>query len=147
LAVKTKEVEDVRSLQRKIQSKMEAILRNDAIKGGLKIPLYYGTPKEDTMDITMFIKRFENATAAMGNLQQADKCQLFGNYLRGAAVRLWDNLPDVGTVNTANWNEVKTYFIEMYKGVASGTKIVNKISNLIFRLVIDLLPIDSFLHF
>ena len=63
--------------------------RQNAIKDAMRIPLYHGEAKEDSLTIEAFIDRFEAATASMGALPEADKCNMFGNYLRGKANLTW----------------------------------------------------------
>jgi hypothetical protein len=49
----------------------------------MRVPLFYGNEKEDTMNIKDFINRFESACTAIGLANEAEKCNIFGSYLRG----------------------------------------------------------------
>jgi hypothetical protein len=58
-------------------------LKNEATKMAMRVPLFYSNEKEDSMNIKDFITRFESASTAMGLANDAEKCKLFGSYLRG----------------------------------------------------------------
>jgi hypothetical protein len=64
-------------------------LKNEATKMAMRVPLFYGNKKEDTMNIKDFIARFESACNAMGLAVDAEKCNLFGSYLRGNTMAMW----------------------------------------------------------
>ncbi len=57
----------------------------------MRVPLFYGNEKEDTMNIKEFILGFESAYTAMELISEEEKCNLFGSYLRGKARALWLN--------------------------------------------------------
>ena len=80
-------------------------LKNEATKMAMRVPLFYGNEKEDTMNIKDFLTRFESACNAMGLVKDAEKCNLFGSYLRGRASALWMNAQYEG-VNVETWRNV-----------------------------------------
>ncbi len=51
-------------------------LKNEATKMAMRVPLFYGNKKEDTMNIKDFITRFESACNAMGLGNDAEKWKL-----------------------------------------------------------------------
>jgi hypothetical protein len=59
------------------------------------------------MNLT-FIARFESASTAMGLNNDAEKCNLFGSYLRGKATTLWINAK-YNRVTVDNWRSVKEH--------------------------------------
>ena len=63
-------------------------VKNEATKMALRVPLFYGNKKEDTINIKDFIDRFESACTAMELNKEQEKCNLFG---RGKATALWIN--------------------------------------------------------
>ena len=81
-------------------------LKNEATKMAMRVPLFYGNEKEDTMNIKDFLTRFESACNAMGLVNDAEKCNLFGSYLRGRAMAMWMNASYQG-VNINSWRSVK----------------------------------------
>ena len=67
------------------------------------------------MNIKDFLTRFESACNAMGLGNDAEKCNLFGSYLRGRATAMWMNAQYEG-VNVNDWRSVKEHFIIRYRG-------------------------------
>jgi hypothetical protein len=65
-------------------------LKNEANKMAMKIPFFHGDNKEDWLEIKEMIQRFKNSADAMGLADNAKKCNIFGNYLRGPAAVLWE---------------------------------------------------------
>ena len=90
-------------------------LKNEATKMAMRVPLFYGNEKEDTMNIKDFLARFESACNAMGLGNDAEKCNLFGSYLRGRATAMWMNAQYEG-VDVNDWRSVKEHFIIRYRG-------------------------------
>ncbi len=70
-------------------------LKNEANKMAMKIPFFHGDDKEDALDIKEFIRRFKNSANAMGLANNAEKCNMFGNYYNALQLR-----NKVITVNT-----------------------------------------------
>ena len=104
-------------------------LKNEATKMAMRVPLFYGNEKEDTMNIKDFIARFEAACTAMGMVNEEEKCNLFGSYLRGSATKLWINA-DYHGVTIDNWNSVKTHFLIRYKGKVETNTFCHQIPKL-----------------
>jgi hypothetical protein len=57
-------------------------LKNDTTKMAMKIPIFQGSSKDDTVDIMEFIRRFEASPEAMNLVDQLEKCNIFSSYLR-----------------------------------------------------------------
>jgi hypothetical protein len=76
-------------------------LKNEANKMAMKIPFFHGDNKEDALDIKEMIRRFENSADAMGLADNAEKCNMFGNYLRGPAAILWEGMENPRSTGTA----------------------------------------------
>jgi hypothetical protein len=95
-------------------------LKNEATKMAMRVPLFYGNEKEDTMNIKDFLARFESACNAMGLGNDAEKCNLFGSYLRGRATAMWMNAQYEG-VNVNDWRSVKEHFIIRYRKTETTT--------------------------
>ena len=104
-------------------------LRNEATKMAMKIPLFYGNDKEDTMNIKDFIHRFEVSCEAMGLNNDGEKCRIFGSYLRGKATALWKVMEHY-RINDQVWAEVKDYFLTRYKGKPQPDALVHKMTRL-----------------
>jgi hypothetical protein len=64
-------------------------LKNEATKMVMIVPLLYGNKIADTMNIKDFIARFESACTAMGLINEEEKCNLFGSYLRSKAMAIY----------------------------------------------------------
>jgi hypothetical protein len=105
-------------------------LKNEVTKMAMRVPLFYGNKKEDTMNIKDFITRFESACKAMGLVNEAEKCNLFGSYLRGQATAKWMNASYNG-VNIDNWKTVKEHFMIRYKGKMETTTFCLQIPKLV----------------
>ena len=90
-------------------------LKNEATKMAMRVPLFYGNEKEDTMNIKDFITRFESACNAMGLGNDAEKCNLFGSYLKGCATAMWMNAAYKG-VDVDSWRSIKEHFMIRYRG-------------------------------
>ena len=105
-------------------------LKNEATKMAMKVPLFYGNKKEDTMNIKDFITRFESACNAMGLVNDAEKCNLFGSYLRGRATAMWMNAQYKG-VNVDNWRSVKEHFMIRYRGKTEITTFCHQLPKLV----------------
>ena len=85
----------------------------------MRVPLLYGNKKEDTMNITDFITRFESACTAIRLANNAEKRNLFGSYLRGRATAMWMNAWYLG-VDANSWS-VKEHFMIRYRGKVETT--------------------------
>jgi hypothetical protein len=83
-------------------------LKNEATKMVMRQPLFYGNKKEDIMNIKDFITRFKSACNAMGLAEDAEKCNIFGSYLRGRATAMWMNATYKGVYN---WRSVQEHFM------------------------------------
>jgi hypothetical protein len=58
-------------------------LKNDTTKMAMKIPIFQGSSKDDTVDIMEFIRRFEASPEAMNLVDQLEKLEnIFSSYLR-----------------------------------------------------------------
>ena len=104
-------------------------LRNEANKSSLKIDLFYGNETEDLINFNNFLKRFETAATSMNLVDQAEKCNLFSNYLRGPAADTWDNLKFMG-IDNKNWNDVKAYFLKNFHGEIDSDAFIHSIHKL-----------------
>ena len=104
-------------------------LRNEANKSSLKIDLFYGNETEDSINVNNFLKRFETAATSMNLVDQAEKCNLFSNYLRGPAADTWDNLKFMG-IDNKNWNDVKAYFLKNFHGEIDSDAFIHSIHKL-----------------
>ena len=51
-------------------------LKNEATKMAMRVPLFYGNEKEDTMNSKDFITSFESTCTAMVLLNEEEKCNL-----------------------------------------------------------------------
>jgi len=58
----------------------------------IKIPFFHEDNKEDWLEIKKMIQRFKNSANAMRLADNAKKCNIFGNYIRGPAVVLWEGM-------------------------------------------------------
>ena len=87
-------------------------LKNEANKMAMKIPFFHGDDKEDALDIKEMIRRFKNSADAMGLADNAEKCNMFGNYLRGPAAVIWEGMDFYGE-SKVDWNSVKKYFLKV----------------------------------
>jgi hypothetical protein len=96
----------------------------------MRVPLFYGNKKEDTMNIKDFITRFESACNAMGLGNDAEKCNLFGSYLRGCAMAMWMNAAYEG-VEVHNWRRVKEHFMIRYRGKTETTTFCHQLPKLV----------------
>jgi hypothetical protein len=105
-------------------------LKNEATKMVMRVPLFYGNENEDTMNIKDFLTRFESACNAMGLVNDAEKCNLFGSYLRGRASALWMNAQYEG-VNVDLWRNVKEHFMIRYRGKTETTTFCHQIPKLV----------------
>jgi hypothetical protein len=81
-------------------------LKNEATKMAMRVPLFNGNKKEDTMNIKDFIGRFESACTAMVIVNEEEKCNLCRSYLRGKAMALWIN-PAYHSIIVNNWRTLK----------------------------------------
>ena len=117
-------------------------LKNEATKMGMRVPLFYGNKKEDTMNIKDFIARFESACNAMGLAVDAEKCNLFGSYLRGRASAMWMNAQFQG-VEVDTWINVKEHFMIRYRGKTETTTFCHQIP----RLVQDKTELRRTMHY
>jgi len=104
-------------------------LKNEANKMALKIPFFHGDKKDDTIQIKEMIRRFENSADAMGLNDQAEKCLMFSNYLRGPAAALWDTMK-FWNVDKTVWLTVKNFFLEQYQGAIDTDTFTFKITKL-----------------
>ena len=104
-------------------------LRNEANKQSLKLSNFYGDKSQDGLTINEFLKRFETSATSMNLIDQAEKCNLFSNYLRGPAADTWDNLTFM-EVNNKNWNEVKAYFLKNFHGTIDSDAFIHSIHKL-----------------
>lgn len=105
-------------------------LKNEATKMAMRVPLFYGNEKEDTMNIKDFLTRFESACNAMGLNNDAEKCNLFGSYLRGRASAMWMNAKFQG-IETDTWRNVKDHFMIRYRGKTETTTFCHQIPRLV----------------
>ena len=105
-------------------------LKNEANKMAMKIPFFHGDDKEDALDIKEMIRRFENSADAMGLADNAEKCNMFGNYLRGPAAVIWEGMDFYGE-SKVDWNSVKKYFLKEYQGEVDVETFTFKIAKLI----------------
>ena len=105
-------------------------LKNEANKMAMKIPFFHGDDKEDALDIKEMIRRFENSADAMGLADNAEKCNMFGNYLRGPAAVIWEGMDFYGE-SKVDWNSVKKYFLKEYQGEVDVETFTFKIGKLI----------------
>ena len=96
----------------------------------MRVPLFYGNEKEDTMNIKDFITRFESACNTMGLGNDAEKCNLFGSYLRGCATAMWMN-PSYQGVEINSWRSVKDHFIIQYRRKMETTTFCHQIPKLV----------------
>ena len=104
-------------------------VKNEATKMALRVPLFYGNKKEDTINIKDFIDRFESACTAMELNKEQEKCNLFVSFLRGEATALYINATNHGmTVN--NRRSVKEHFMFRYKGKVETNKFCHQILKL-----------------
>jgi hypothetical protein len=76
------------------------------------------------------IRRFKNSANTMGLADNAEKCNMFGNYLRGPAAVLWEGMDFYGE-SKVNWNSVKKYFLKQYQGEVDVETFTFKIAKLI----------------
>ena len=107
---------------------MQQQLRNEANKSSLKIDLFYGNGSEDSVTINDFLKRFQTAVTSMNWVDQAEKCNLFSNYLRGPAADTWDNLKFMGV--DKNWNDMKAYILKNFHGEMDSDAFIHSIHKL-----------------
>jgi hypothetical protein len=105
-------------------------LKNEATKMAMRVPLFYGNKKEDTMNIKDFITRFESACTAMGLANDAEKCNLFGSHLIGRATAMWMNATYQG-VDVDSWRSVKKHFMIRYRGKVEITTFCHQIPKLV----------------
>ncbi len=105
-------------------------LKNEATKMAMIVPLFYGNKKEDTMNIKDFITRFESACTAMGLTDDAEKCNLFGSYLKGRATGMWLNASYKG-VDVNSWRSVKDHFMIRYRGKMETTTFCHQVPKLV----------------
>ena len=103
-------------------------LKNEATKMAIRVPLFYINEKEDTMKIKDFITRFESACTAMGLADDAEKCNLFGSYLRATA--MWMKASYQG-VNINNWRSMKDHFMIQYRGKMETTTFCHQVPKLV----------------
>ena len=104
-------------------------LRNEANKLAMKIPFFSGVKKDDSLQIKEFIKRFESATASMNLVDDAEKCKMFANYLRGPATMMFENMKALGD-DVEDWDFVKDTFLEHYHGKATEQEFACQITKL-----------------
>jgi len=104
-------------------------LKNDATKMAMKIPIFHGSSKDDTMDIVEFLRRFEASAEAMNLVDQPEKCNIFSSYLRGNAAKKWEMMTYFKKTKT-DWASVKEYFMKAYKGEIVPDTIIHKIQKL-----------------
>jgi hypothetical protein len=76
------------------------------------------------------IRRFENSADAMGLADNAEKCNMFGNYLGGPAAVLWEGMEFYGE-SKVDWESVKKYFLKQYQGEVDVETFTFKIAKLI----------------
>jgi hypothetical protein len=105
-------------------------LKNEANKMAMKIAFFHRDDKEDALDIKEMISRFENSADAMGLADNAEKCNMFGNYLRGPAAILWEGMELYGELKV-DWESVKKYFLKQYQGEVDVETFTFKIAKLI----------------
>jgi hypothetical protein len=105
-------------------------LKTEANKMAMKIPFFQGDDKEDALDIKEMIRRFKNSDDAMGLADNAEKCNMFGNYLRGLAAVIWEGMDFYGK-SKIDWNSVKKYFLKEYQGKVDVETFTFKIAKLI----------------
>jgi hypothetical protein len=105
-------------------------LKNEATKMAMRVPLFYGNEKEDTMNIKDFITGFESACNAMGLGNDVEKCNLFGSFLRGWATAMWMNAQYEG-VDIDNWRSVKEHFMIRYRGKTETTTFCHQLPKLV----------------
>ena len=66
----------------------------------------------------------------MGLANNAEKCNMFGNYLRGPAALIWEGMEFYGE-SKVDWNNVKTYYLKEYQGEVDVETFTFKIAKLI----------------
>jgi hypothetical protein len=71
------------------------------------------------MNIKDFITRFESACNPMGLGNDAEKCNLFGSYLRGRACRCWQ------------LRSIKEHFMIRYRGKTETTTFCHQLPKLV----------------
>ena len=76
--------------------------------------------------ILKIYRRFENSADAMGLADNAEKCNMFGNYLRGPAALIWEGMEFYGE-SKVDWNNVK----KEYQGEVDVETFTFKIAKLI----------------
>ncbi len=104
-------------------------LKNYATKMAMKIPIFHGSSKDDTMDIVECIRRFQASAEAMNLVDQPEKCNIFSSYLRGNAAKKWEMMAYFRE-DTRTWATVKAYFMKAYKGEIMPDTITHKITKL-----------------
>jgi hypothetical protein len=60
----------------------------------------------------------------------AEKCNMFGNYLRGPAAVIWEGMEFYGE-SKVDWNSIKKYFLKEYQGEVDVETFTFKIAKLI----------------
>jgi hypothetical protein len=96
----------------------------------MKIPFFHRDDKEDVFDIKEMIQRFKNSADTMGFADNAGKCNMFANYLRGPAAVLWEGM-EFYRESKVDWNRVKKYFLKQYQGEVNVETFTFKIAKLI----------------
>lgn len=109
--------------------RLQQNLQADSMKTVLRIPFFYGEEKEDALKVAEFIERFETSTTSMGLTTGAQKAAHFGSYLRGSAYQVHRALETV-RVDSANWPQVKAYFLKKYRGESSAHTVVASFDSL-----------------
>jgi hypothetical protein len=107
-------------------------LKNEVNRMAMKIPFFHRDKedKEDALDIKEMIRRFKNSAYTMGLANNAEKCNMFSNYLRGPAAVLWEGMEFYGE-SKVDWNSVKKYFLKQYQGEVDVETFTFKIAKLI----------------
>ena len=89
-------------------------LKNQANKMAMKIPFFHGDDKEDLLYIKEMIWRFETSAEVMGLVNNAEKCNMFGNYLRGPAAITWEGM-DYFRESITDWANVQRFFLKEFQ--------------------------------
>jgi hypothetical protein len=66
----------------------------------------------------------------MGLVNDAEKCNLFGSYLRGRASALWMNA-QYESVNVETWRTIKDHSMIRYRGKTETTTFCHQIPKLV----------------
>ena len=91
-----------------------ALGAHDTNRRATDLPLYYARADKDVCTARQLIQRFETAAAIANWETDARKCQQFSLLLRANALDWFSTLEIIPDFNIANWNSLKTEFLNAY---------------------------------